>query len=345
MVSTVSTSVLYSIAPNAVADAQAKIAKITTETSSGKISDPVSSLGSQYGLYRSLQAKSTSLTSTITANSVVLNKISTSTTALTSIYSDAETLSNALLSAKSTGDVSALSAQAKGMLESLITSLNAATAGAYVFGGSNTGATPLNGYSDSAEAATASAFSTAFGITQSDSSASSITPADMTSFLSGDFSALFDDASWSSNWSNASSTRGTARISDGQTVTTSVSANEEAFRQLAEAYTMISDLGLDNLNSGTQQTVIAAALDKVNSAMAGISGMQSTLGVSQSQITSTNERLTTEKKLVDNWSSELGDSDPTEASTKLAQLQTLLDTSYALTNRIYSLSLVSYISA
>jgi flagellar hook-associated protein 3 FlgL len=78
--------------------------------------------------------------------------------------------------------------------------------------------------------------------------------------------------------------------------------------------------------------------------MAGINGMQTTLGVSQSQITSTNDRLTTEKALVDKWSGELGDSDPTEASARLAQLETLLDTSYTLTNRIYSLSLVKYLS-
>ncbi|KAI95120.1 hypothetical protein T281_07275 [Rhodomicrobium udaipurense JA643] len=344
MVSTVSTSVLYSIAPSAVADTQVKIAKLTAETSSGKISDPVSALGSQYGLYRTLQAQSTSLTNTINANSIVLNKTKASTTSLTAIYSDAETLSNALLSAKSTGDVSALATQAKGMLGSLITSLNTSTGGAYVFGGSNTTVAPLNDYSDAGQAATASAFYAAFGMTQADSSASSITASNMTSFLAGDYATLFDDTSWSSNWSNASSTRGTARISEGQTVTTSVSANEEAFRQLAEAYTMISDLGLDNLNSATQQTVIAAALEKVNSAMAGINGMQTTLGVSQSQITSTNDRLTTEKALVDKWSGELGDSDPTEASARLAQLETLLDTSYTLTNRIYSLSLVKYLS-
>ena len=50
-----------------------------------------------------------------------------------------------------------------------------------------------------------------------------------------------------------------SRISTTQTIDTSVSANEPAFRKLAMAYTMLSDLGTQNLNQAAFQTVVDKA--------------------------------------------------------------------------------------
>jgi hypothetical protein len=44
-----------------------------------------------------------------------------------------------------------------------------------------------------------------------------------------------------------------------QTADTSVSANNTAFQQLAQAYTMLADLGTPNLNSSAYQAVTSTA--------------------------------------------------------------------------------------
>ncbi len=70
----------------------------------------------------------------------------------------------------------------------------------------------------------------------------------MQGFLSGPFAALFSGGAWSSDWSSASSTNTSAEIAPGQTVTISTNANEPAFQELAQAYTMLSEFGGSELS-------------------------------------------------------------------------------------------------
>ena len=72
---------------------------------------------------------------------------------------------------------------------------------------------------------------------------STITAAQMQTFLDTTFDAEFASPAWNANWSTASDQTMRSRISTTEIVDTSVSANEPAFRKLAMAYTMLSDLG------------------------------------------------------------------------------------------------------
>src|SRR5215471_14305734 len=96
-------------------------------------------------------------------------------------------------------------------------------------------------------------------MTQTSASVSSITGTSMQNFLATQFAALFQGAQWSSNWSSASDQTLTSRISETQTANTSVSANNSAFQQLAQAYTMVADLGAQNLSPLAYQAVVTAA--------------------------------------------------------------------------------------
>lgn len=167
----------------------------------------------------------------------------------------------------------------------------------------------------------------------------------MQQFLSGGFANLFADPAWTTNWSQASGTGTSAVISPGQSVATTVSANGNAFRQLASAYTSIADLGVSSMNSSTQQTVLTSALNQVSSAMQGISDMQTTLGLSQSQLTNANTALQTQASTVNNMASQLDSVDPYQAATALTDLTTQLETAYGLTNQLSKLGLVNYLAA
>lgn len=329
----------------AVSNLQNKLTQAETEATTGLLADPVQSLAGQIGLLESLHSQAASLDNIQSSNSITSAALGASQNALKSISSDAQTFVNALVGAQSSGDVSTLSTQAQSLLSSFTSNLNTTSAGAYVFSGTNSSVAPIANYSGAPQAATAAAFMGAFGFSQSSPAANSITASSMQTFLAGPFASLFADPSWGASWSQASSTATSAIISPGQSVTTSVSANENAFRQLASAYTSIADLGLTNLNSSTQQAVITSALKQASAAMQGISDMQTTLGLSQSQLTNANDALQTQSTAVSNLVSQLDGVDPYKAATTLTNLTTELETAYSLTSQIAKLGLVNYLSA
>ena len=149
-------------------DLQGKITKAETEVSTGQHADPVQSLGSQLGLYETLEAQSSNLANIQSSNTIVQSTLSASQNALTQIASDAQTFVNAIMTAQSSGDVSTLQAQAQSLLASFTSMLNSTAGGAYVFGGTNSTVKPVADYSQGPQAATAAAFQAAFGMSQSD---------------------------------------------------------------------------------------------------------------------------------------------------------------------------------
>jgi flagellar hook-associated protein 3 FlgL len=341
----ISTSSLFSIPRSAVLDLQSQIAKAETEVTTGQIADPAQSLGSQLGLDETLQAQFANLTNLKSSNTIAQSTLSASQNALTQMASDAQSFVSAIMTAQSSGDVSTLPAQAQSLLASFTSLLNSTAGGAYIFGGTNSTVKPVADYSQGPQAATAAAFQGAFGMAQSDPSVSAISGPQMQAFLTGSFANLFQGSQWAANWSQASNTRTSALISPTDVVTTSVTANESALQSLANAYASIADLGIGNLSASARQAVLSNALNEASAAQQGITGLQATLGISQSQITNANSQMQTQASLIDNWVSKLGGVDSYQAASTLTNLTTQLETAYSLTNRISKLSLVNYLTA
>ncbi len=144
------------------------------------------------------------------------------------------------------------SSRRKARCKSLISGLNTNVDGDYLFAGTNTSVAPITDYYSAGSAnqpAVNTAFSSSFGFSQTSSSVANITASQMQSFLDNNFAPLFQGSNWTSDWSSASDTTTTSEISPSQTVNTSVSANQSAFQDLAQAYTMVADLGTQNLST------------------------------------------------------------------------------------------------
>ena len=338
----VSTSTLFVIPRNAVADVQKQLADAETELTTGFLADPVKSLGSQIGLDQTLQAQSATLTNFQSNNTIAQSSLTATQNALTSITSDAQSFVGALITAQSTGDVATLQTQAQQFLASLASQLNTSVGGSYIFGGINNSTPPLSDDSQSAQNATSAAFQALLSSTSS--TVSSLSATDMQAFLSGAFANLFTGSNWSSNWSQASSTPMSALISPNQTVTTSATANDPAFQDLVSAYVSVADLSFNNLNPSTQLAVVKNAQQLMGSATQGITNLQSSLGISQSQITNANSLMQTQATLMNNTVSQIAGVDPSQAATNLSNLTTQLETAYSLTDRISKLSLANYLS-
>ena len=86
---------------------------------------------------------------------------------------------------------------------------------------------------------------------------STITSSQMRAFSNNQFAALFSGANWTSTWSSASDTPTSNRIGANQTVATSVSANQPAFQNMAQALTMVSEFGGLNLSADAYSTLMS----------------------------------------------------------------------------------------
>ena len=134
-----------------------------------------------------------------------------------------------------------------------------------------------------------------------------------------------------------------SRISTTETIDTSVSANEPAFRKLAMAYTMLSDLGTQNLNQTAFQVVVDKATEIIGDAINDLAGVGAKLGTAQEQTTNATSRLKIQSDLITKQVTAMEAVDPAEASVRVTNLKNQLDMSLALTSRIQQLSILNYL--
>ncbi len=165
----------------------------------------------------------------------------------------------------------------------------------------------------------------------------------MQTFLDGAFSTLFDDPAWSGSWSNASSQNVRSRISTTEMATTGTNANDEAFRKLAKVFTMVADLGIENLNDEAARAVVDTAMATVGEAIGSLTTIQANLGTAQDQVARSSERLSLQVDILNTQINALESVDPYEAATRVNSLLTQIETSYALTGRIHALTLLNYL--
>jgi flagellar hook-associated protein 3 FlgL len=188
-----------------------------------------------------------------------------------------------------------------------------------------------------------SAFVTAFGITQSDPAVVAIPPASFSAFLDGAFAGLFTPAGWSATWSAATDVTAQSRVNGPRFAQTAVSANAEPFRQLAQAFAMIADLGVETLSRTNFEAAADRAMALASSAAQGLGALQGTLGHAQQLINSTNETLGQFKSRAELMIAERERVDQAEAITRVNELVAGLEASYRLTARLSDLSLANYL--
>ncbi len=134
-----------------------------------------------------------------------------------------------------------------------------------------------------------------------------------------------------------------SRISTTETIDSSASANEPAFRKLAMAYTMLSDLGTQNLNQNAFQVVIDKATEIIGAAINDLAGVGAKLGTAQEQTTNATSRLKIQTDLITKQVTAMEEVDTAEASVRVTNLKNQLDMSLALTSRIQQLSILNYL--
>jgi flagellar hook-associated protein 3 FlgL len=344
----ISTSSISAATRLSLMKVQQQLADAQKEVTTGRLADVGESLGFRTGQTISLRQEHTRLKTIIETNSGVSTRLKATQTTLQSLVDNAQAFVSQLLGSRAGGGNAAVAQkEAESGLATFTDTMNTTFADGYLFAGVNSDVKPLTSYYDTPPPANqqgvANAFLTAFGITQSDPAVQNITTASMQTFLDTTFADLFNDPSWSTDWSSASNQNVRNRISTSELIETSVNANEDAFRKLAKAYTMVADLGVQNLDQGTFQTVIDQALSDTSEAIQEIGQLQSGLGVAQQRVTDASDRMSLQVDILTSQVNSLEGVDPNEASTRVSALLTQIESSYALTARIMGLSILNYL--
>jgi flagellar hook-associated protein 3 FlgL len=343
----ISTSAISEATRLSLAKLQAKLAGAQKEVATGRLADVGASLGYRTGQSVSLRQDHARLAGIIDANAAVSTRLEGTQAALQQLVGNAQGFVSQLLAARNavTGPHVAQQ-QAQTGLQAFLDTINTGSNGQYLFSGINADDKPLADYYAPAAGnrqAVANAFQTAFGMAQADPGVDTITAADMKTFLDGTFAGLFDGAAWRSDWSAASDQDMLSRISTSEVIETSSNANEQAIRKLASAYTMVADLGAEGLGQQTFQTVVDKAVTLASEAIADLSLTAADLGTAQERVKNANDRMSMEIDIMTKHIGTLEGVDPYEASTRLSQLMTQVETAYAMTARVQKLSLLNYL--
>ena len=317
------------------------------EMSSGKYADVGLVLGARTGQAVALNRDIDRLKALGDSNGLVSTRLDTIQDAMTRLTQEAEAFLSAL-TVGGGGDTErqVLQATGKNTLETLTSVLNTSLKGEYIFAGVNTDIKPINDYEEAGspnKAAFDTAFTTFFGFPQSDPAVANISATDMTDFLDNVVQPMFMGSDWQANWSNATDEPVTSRITLNEMAETSVSANSEGIRKLAMTTSIISDLLQAPLNENARNALIDQSRVLVGEAIADVQNVQAKVGLVQNRVVSANERLSMQVEIMTKNLDDMQGVDPYEAATRVNDLLTQIETSYALTSRIQQLSLLKYL--
>lgn len=346
-VTSVSTASITNATREARVDLQSKLAEAQKEATTGRFADVGETLGYLTERAVSLRQDVDRFATFKDTNTIASGRLAISQTVLEDIGSSAQEFLNTLIAARAAPSSAGVAvADARVKLVSFTSALNTAHNGAFLFAGINTDVKPVADYFESGSAAKAavdSAFVSAFGVAQSAPGVETITAAEFTNFLNGDFADLFSESAFSTTFSSASDQNISTRISTTERVETSTNANEDAFRKLASVYTLVADLGIDKLNDETYRAVLDEAIQIVGQAIGDVTTVRAALGTSEERIANANTRLDLQVTLLNEQITNIEGVDPFEATANVNALLTQVETAYALTARLQNLSLVNYL--
>ena len=325
---------------------QGELVKAQKEVSTGKVADTGLALGARTSSSISFARDFERLNGIVDSNGLVSSRLSATQKALDQVTAAAQDFLATLVSASS-GDALSDVTQASGeaTLDALTSLLNSSFNGEHLFAGIDTDVKPLDDFKaagSTAKAAFDAAFLAHFTFAQNDPAASSITKPEMEAFLTA-VEPQFLGAGWQANWSNATDQAIVSRIALNETAVTSVSANNDGVRKLAMAAATISDLLASEVGVAGQQAAIARAVGLVGEAIADLGTLRAETGITEKRVTDASQRIKLQADLFERQILDLEGVDPYEASTRVADLLSHIETSYALTARIQQLSFLRFL--
>ncbi|MTI16766.1 flagellar hook-associated family protein [Rhodobacteraceae bacterium RKSG542] len=317
--------------------------KLSKEVLEGKHYDMGLELGANHGTTISLRNDYESIEKLLLSNSQTDMRLEAAYTAMETSRETAESFKAELVGLRdSGGTLSTAGPLAMANLDALLGQLNTNVGGVFVFGGQNVSNGTANEFTD-AMSATVDGWLDDFMATEGIADRGSMTQADMEKFLQNDFKTNFD-AMWEGQISNATDDVMKATVGDGTTIDSTVSANDQAFKDVAAAYVMLGVFGSDEtLSEGAQAALIDDAILTLESGGTAMTAAQAQVGSARSTLENSDEYLKAEKTLLNTFINDLENVDMNQVGVELTAVETQLENLFAITNRMRSLSLLNHL--
>jgi len=332
----------------AMARNQTSLADAIKEFSTGRHADVGKALGGRVGGVLDMRHIVGDLTGLTNTNGVVkqrLDHIQASFAAMRDL--GAQFSESTLGIHKTGGDRSLLISDATARMETLVDVLQTSTNGVFSFSGLNVSEPPIEDYlgdpPSAARTAVIATFTTAFGFPPDDPQAATITPAQMTAYIDGPFSALFEEPQWSATFSQASDEVMRDRISHHEEIDSSATANDQGIRQLFFSLTLAIDGGAEHLTSDTFEVLASRIANTASEGGHNIAGTQARVGVAEERLAQASERIDLEKQALELRIGDLEGVDAYEVADRLSLLMTRIEASYSVTARMQQLTLLNYL--
>ncbi|HEY0331980.1 MAG TPA: flagellin [Rhodopseudomonas sp.] len=296
----------FSISDQMIAAAlrtQSTMANMQIQEASGVVSSDFGGYGSSSQQIVNLQVSVTRADSYIDAATQADSKIQVMYSAVGSIADLLTNFRSLLTSATSAAstDSSSVAQSAQEALQQMASLLNTQYSGDYVFGGARTDVAPVD--IDSATYPTATSPSTA-----------------NTSYYQGD------------------QEKASVRVSDSQTISYGVTADNSAFEQAMRAINLVAN------NSPLSTATLNEALDLSESAIDGVGVLQSKISNAASAIERASSFQTEYQTYAQTLGSDLTSVDVAAVTASLATYQAQLTASYAAISKVQGLNLASYLT-
>jgi len=328
---------------------QVEIQSLQKEVVTGRYDDIGKSLGASVSRSVTLNREVVRLETMRDSNSLVTQRLSASQLALGEMSTQAQDLLESFISVNSSNDKNRLAVAEQSIrnaLSSFTSAANTSSNGEYLMGGINTDTKPLTEYQAAgspAKAAFDAAFLGHFGFAQTNPAAAGITVADMDDFLTNTLEPMFTGAQWNADWSMASDSNVTSRISRTELVESNANANEEGVRKFALAAVMGLELLSAPISDEVRSFVNSRAIQHAGEAVNKIDNIRSKLGISENRVSKANTALEAQEKIFKLHLADLEGVDAYEASTRMKSLLAQVETSYQLTARLQQLSLTNFL--
>ncbi len=310
-----------------------RLAQLSAEVASGQVADPVAHLNGRSDLLVDLDRTITLRTTEQKASAALGARLDTTQVALDSIEAQRSTLSSDLLAlpiAAAPSVIAGAAAKAQAGLETVISALNGRQGGESLFAGTAT---------DSPALAGAGTVMTALR--------SAVAGATDAADLTARIDSFFDDPAGgfaTTVYRGDTGSAATRRIGD-LTVTLDPRADaaelKAVMKSLAKA-AMAGDPGM-TLSDNDRATALRDAGTGLVAAAEGLTATRARLGATQEAVDAATARQGAALSAAKMLRNDLIAADPYEAATALTEVQTRLDTQYAVTARLAGLSLGAYL--
>lgn len=338
-----------------VSQASLALQRAGQELSTGRRADMFGDLGPRAGVAITMRAREENTQSYIEANKVLENKLEAMLSAIETVRGPVEDVLQAAIvnkEAKSLG-ASAIQAQARAALETVIGTLNISFNNEFLFSGTTSNAAALNRW-DSADADTGLSPE---GVIAAVLGSGPTTTADVTTMMA-EIDQIFDGTHSNANYNfeatfyngtpeldggGAPNNRIAGRLDQDQELVYGVQANDQGFRDVIKGLAILAAVDIQDIaDEDTYRDWMDAAVNTLSDGQQGVLAASANLGFNQQVVENAKLRLEdisiVQRKQITTYENV----DPYEVATRMSSLETQLQASYSVSSRLSNLSILDW---